>query len=136
MNRKEFLEKIGIGAAFALTATCLGGCYKDNGIRPASDIDFTLNLTESDNANLLQNGGYIIRNRVVVARNDNGEYIAATQLCSHEDKYKVVFRNDEWFCTDHDARFDLDGNGLNKNGNKGLTIYSVSVNGNILTVST
>lgn len=134
MNRKEFLSKIGIGAAFALTSTCLGGCYKDNGISPAANVDFTLDLTQSNNSNLLQNGGYLIKDRVVVAKNEAGEYVAATQLCSHDDKYKVVFRDNEWFCTDHDARFDLNGNGLNNKGSRGLTIYQTELIGDTLRV--
>lgn len=134
MNRKEFIEKLGLGAAFALTATCLGGCYKDNAISPAQDADFTLDLTDSANSNLLQNGGYIIKDRIVIAKNDNGDYVAATQLCSHDDKYKVIFKDDEWFCTDHDARFDQNGNGLNDKGRKGLTIYQTELNGDLLRV--
>lgn len=88
----EFLETIGLGAAFVLTSTCLGGCYKDGGITPIQNVDFTLDLTQSSNANLLQNGGYIIKNQIVVARTNSGEYVAATQRCSHENKYKVILK--------------------------------------------
>lgn len=134
MNRKEFLETLGLGAAFALTATCLGGCYQDNALSLMGDVDFTLDLSAAANANLQQNGGYIIKDRVVVARNNAGEYVAATQLCSHEDKYKIVFRDNEWFCTDHDARFDQAGNGLNNKGRKGITIYQTALEGTTLRV--
>lgn len=134
MKRKEFLSTLGLGAAFALTATCLGGCYKDGGITPVADADFTLNLTDSSNQNLLQNGGYIIKDRVVVARNDNGEFVAATQTCSHEPRNKVIFKNDEWFCTEHDARFSQSGAGLNDKGSRGLTIYQTELTGDMLRV--
>ena len=135
MNRKEFLAKLGIGATFALTATCLGGCSKDDDFRPLDAVDFTLDLTDSANSKLLTNGGYLIKNKVVVARTTNGEYVAATQQCSHEGTYAVILKNDEWFCTDHDARFDLNGGGLNKDGKKGLTIYKAVLNGNLLSIS-
>ena len=134
MKRKEFIEKLGIGAAFALTATCLGGCYKDNPPVIAVDVDLTLDLSSSANANLQQDGGYIIKNRIVIARTQAGSYVAATQLCSHDDKYKVVFKNNEWFCTDHDARFALDGSGLNSKGSNGLTIYQTALNGSELRI--
>lgn len=135
MNRKEFIEKLSIGAAFALTATCMGGCYKDNAIIiPIGDVDFTLDLTDSSNANLLENAGYIIKDRIVIAKTETGEYVAATQLCSHDDRYKVIFRNNEWFCTDHDARFAIDGSGLNSKGSKGLTIYQTALNGDLLKI--
>ncbi len=135
MNRKEFLEKIGIGAALALTATCLGACSKNNDLQPLGEISLTLDLTDASNAALLKNGGYIINNRIVIARTNSGDYVAATQRCSHEGTYAIILKNDEWLCTDHDARFDLTGNGLNSNGNKGLTIYKTSLNGEILTIS-
>ena len=133
MNRKEFLSKIGIGAAFALTATCLGACAKED-FRPTEAVDFTLDLDNSSTAALKNNGGYIIQNRVVVARNEDGNYVAATQQCSHEGTKAIILKNNEWFCTDHDARFDLSGGGLNDVGKKGLTIYNVEVVGNTIRV--
>lgn len=135
MNRKEFLEKMGIGAAFALTATCLGACSKNNDLEPLGDVSLILDLKDASNAPLLKNGGYIINNRIVIARTDSGEYVAATERCSHEGTYAIILKNDEWFCTDHDARFDLVGKGLNSKGDKGLTVYNTSLNGDILTVS-
>ena len=135
MNRKEFLSKLSVGAAFALTAGCLGACTKDNGsIAPNGLIDITLDLNTSTNSNLQINGGYIINNRVVVAKDNAGNYIAATQRCSHEGRNEVVLRNNEWYCTAHGARFDLQGGGLNSDGSKGLTIYQTELNGTMLRV--
>ena len=134
MNRKEFLSKLGIGAAFALTTTCLGGCAKNNDLQPLGDVDFTIDLADTANSKLLDNGGYIIQNRVVIAKNNDGEYVAATEQCSHEGTYAMILRNNEWYCTDHGARFDLNGTGLNKDGEKGLTIYKTSLNGTVLRV--
>lgn len=132
MRRKEFLEKLGLGAAFVLTTSCLGGCGKEENLSP---VDLTLNLTDPEYANLLENGGYVvIENRVVVARTTSGEYVAATLICSHENKKEIILKDDEWFCTDHDARFDLTGEGLNDKGRKGLTIYTTELNNDILRV--
>ena len=58
-------------------------------------------------------------------QNEDGEYVAATQVCSHENKSKIILKDDEWFCTAHDARFDLSGDGLNDLGKNGLTTYNV-----------
>ena len=44
MNRKEFIEKLGIGAAFVLTSTCLGSCTRDRA-DPIKDLDFVIDLT-------------------------------------------------------------------------------------------
>lgn len=139
MKRKDFLKKIGGGAAFALTATCLGGCAVEN-INPdqpgtSTAIDFTLDLNAAVNSNLSNNGGYVIvNNQVVVARANSGEYVAATRTCSHDPRKEVILRNGEWYCTAHGARFRLDGAGLNGNGRNGLTIYSTQLDGNMLRV--
>lgn len=139
MNRKDFLMKLGGGAAFALTATCLGGCAVEN-INPdqpgnTATIDFTLDLNAAVNSNLSNNGGYVIvNNQVVVARTTGGEYVAATRTCSHDPRKEVIMRNGEWYCTAHGARFRLDGTGLNGNGRNGLTIYNTQLDGNMLRV--
>jgi nitrite reductase/ring-hydroxylating ferredoxin subunit len=130
MTRKEFLGKIGIGAAFVLTASCLGSCTKDG----KNGVDFILDLTASENAALQNVGGYIVKNQVVVAKAADGNYYAATQICSHEGEIKVTFSNNEYYCTAHGARFDLNGNGLNNNGEKGISVYNTTLSGTQLRV--
>ena len=135
MTRKEFLSFMGVGATFALTATCLGACKKTNPI-DLGNVDFTLDLSDAANAALMTNGNYIIQNQVVVARGTDGNYYAATVWCSHEDKSDIIYQKstNEFFCTAHDARFDLSGNGLNSKGSKGLTIYQTALNGTSLRI--
>ncbi len=133
MNRKEFLAKLGMGAAFALTATCLGSCSSDNA-GETGDVDFTLDLDAAANAELLQEGGFVISNKVVVAKNSDGEFVAATVVCSHEDLEQIVFQNNIWRCTAHLAEFNQQGEGLNANGSNGLAIYQTELSGNMLRV--
>lgn len=142
MTRKEFLGKIGIGAAFVLTATCMGGCKEDdgdlggNGSNPpvTSGLDFTIDLNAAENAALQTNGGFVLKNKVVIARDNTGSILAATQVCSHEEFEDVIFQNDEFICTRHGARFSKQGAGLNNNGANGLFIYQTALNGSILRV--
>ena len=144
MNRKEFLKTLGAGAAFAITFSCLGGCTNDNGdifpediaIEPDPDTGalLTIDLTDTASNPLKKNGGYLIKNRIVVAKDLNGNYVAATVRCSHEPRDKVTFRNNEYYCTEHGARFDLAGKGLNNDGKNGLKIYRTSLDGNTLSV--
>lgn len=135
MNRKEFLEKIGIGAAFALTATCLGSCTKDEAPKP-KDLDFTVDIRENKYINLSKPGGYVIENGVVIARNLKGEYVAATVLCTHEPNKNITYRDTDgvWYCTVHGAIYSESGKGLNALGAKGLTIYKTSIDGNNLRI--
>lgn len=135
MNRKEFLSTLGLGAAFALTTSCLGSCKKET-TTPSAPVDFTIDLTATANAALLVNGGYIVKNQVVVAKTTAGNYVAATQICSHEGKTQVYYNavNNEWNCSAHGARFSLTGTGLNGNGSGGLTIYNTQLTGNTLRI--
>ena len=145
VNRKDFLKTIGAGAAFALTYACLGGCTKmDNplppdGITPGV-VDFNLDLTAPENSPLLSNGGYVIvDNNTVVAKDELGNYIAATRLCSHEPYKQVVWDTitNQWLCTEHGATFDKTGAGTetyNNNGINGLTIYQTELTGTTLHV--
>lgn len=133
MNRKEFLSRLGMGAAFVLTTGCLGSCKKDT-VTPQNK-DFTLDLTDNAYAPLKNNGGYVITNDVVVARTLDGNYAAATVICSHEQQKCISYTsNNEWECAAHGARFSLNGGGLNSKGGKGLKTYQTALNGTTLRV--
>jgi nitrite reductase/ring-hydroxylating ferredoxin subunit len=148
MERKEFLRSVGAGAALAITFACLGGCLKEdpnplsvedpNASAPPPDpvagVLFTIDLSASTSSKLQNNGGYLIKNNVVVAKDLKGEYVAATVVCSHELRKDVIFNNGEFYCTAHGARFNLQGQGLNNDGRRGLKIYATSLEGNILSI--
>ena len=139
MNRNDFLKKLGAGAAFAHTSTCLGGCAVEK-IGPdapgvALGVDFTLDLSSPNNSVLANTGGYVIVNgSVVVGKANDGTYVAATRRCSHEPRNEVRLRNNQWYCTAHGAQFSLTGRGLNSNGSNGLTVYQTELNGDLLRV--
>lgn len=138
ISRNEFLKSIGLKGAALLAVYCAGqsltGCSKE-GVTPAPLASpVTVDLTSSANAALLKQGGYIVTNNVVVANTSKG-YVAVTVVCSHEGLKKVLLRNDEFYCTEHGARFDLSGKGLNSEGSRGLTVYTVTQSGNTLTIS-
>lgn len=132
MNRKEFLEKIGIGAAFALTATCLGGCSKDVAPEPEG-VDFTIDLNDVQYSELSQHGKYVVIGNVVVARSihESNTYLAATLICSHENYSLIKYRETDglWYCTKHGAEFHTNGEGVENNdfANKGLTVYKTEL---------
>jgi cytochrome b6-f complex iron-sulfur subunit len=139
MERRQFLESLGIGAAFVLTATCLQSCKKDDTggtTTPTTGVDFTLNIDDAANSALKVNGGFVISNGVVVAKDKNGNFVAATQSCSHEGFKQVTFDNtkNEFMCSRHGARFDTTGKGLNSEASKGLTIYKTTMTGSSLRV--
>jgi len=144
MERKEFLRSLGAGAAFALIFPCAQGCSKDEVVGDIKEIptgiDFTVDLNSSEATNLENNGGYILKNEVVVARNLEGDLIAATQICSHQGYDQVRFVSDQggsFYCDVHGSRFEQDGSPINQIGDtpaKALKVYQTSLDGSILRV--
>lgn len=146
MERKQFLRSLGAGAAFALTFPCLHGCSKDDGgengtiVEEPTGVDFTVDLASSEAAKLTNNGGFILKNLVVVVKNLEGQYVAASQVCSHEGYDQVRFNSVDggiFYCDVHGSRFDQDGSPLNQvdaNPAKALKIYQTELSGDILRV--
>ncbi|QWX82790.1 Rieske 2Fe-2S domain-containing protein [Cellulophaga sp. HaHaR_3_176] len=138
MERKAFLKTLGAGAAFAIAFPCLHGCSSDSGsgeveegegggLEAPTGIDFTIDLNSSEASNLSTNGGFIIANSIVVARNLEGVFVAGSQVCSHEANKKVTFISDSggiFSCSEHGARFDQTGQPLNSITTSRLLVYN------------
>lgn len=126
ISRKDFLKNLGLGSAALWAVYCtstLTSCKNENIVVP--DVSqFTLNLEDAINANLKINGGYVIKNDVVIAKTMTGAYVAVTLICSHQQLKQIIFtKNNEFYCTAHEAKYDTMGKGLNQNGSNGLKIY-------------
>ncbi|MRX65106.1 ubiquinol-cytochrome c reductase iron-sulfur subunit [Maribacter luteus] len=144
MERKEFLRTLGAGAAFALTFPCLQGCSKDdeNGdkVETPTGIDFTIDLNSTEGQALAENGSFILKELVVVVKDLDGNFVAATQICSHESYDQVRYLTNDggiFYCDVHGSRFALDGEPLNQVDSttaKPLKIYNTELNGDILRV--
>ena len=144
MERKEFLRSLGAGAAFALTFPCLHGCSEDaiqgDIVEEPTGVDFTIDLNSEEAQPLSTNGGFILMNLVVIARNLEGDFVAASQVCSHESYDQVRFVSQEggiFYCDVHGSRFAQDGAPLNQvdsNPARPITVYNVEVNGSTLRV--
>lgn len=139
MERKEFLRSLGAGAAFALTFPCLQGCSKDEpGENPIpTGIDFTIDLNSSEGQQLANNGDFILKNEVVVARNLEGNFVAASQICSHQQTDQVRFIDEQggiFRCFTHGSEFSQTGTPLNSITSNPLKIFNTSVNGSTLRV--
>ena len=140
MERKEFLRSLGAGAAFALTFPCLQGCSTDDpgGENPIpTGIDFTIDLNSSEGQQLANNGDFILKNDVVVVRNLEGNFVAASQICSHQQTDQVRFIDEQggiFRCFTHGSEFSQTGMPLNSITSNPLKIFNTSVNGSTLRV--
>ncbi|NQZ45611.1 MAG: Rieske 2Fe-2S domain-containing protein [Flavobacteriaceae bacterium] len=141
MERKQFLKSLGAGAAFAVTFPCLHGCSTDSEELETfpipEGVDFTVDLTSAEAAPLADNGGFIRTNFVVIARNLQGELVAASQICSHQQTEEVRFTTEEggiFLCSTHGSRFDQNGTPINTITSNPLKIFNVEQNGDILRI--
>ena len=141
MERKAFLRSLGAGAAFALTFPCLQGCSSDGSSETPEEVppgvDFTIDLSGPDGADLASNGDFIIRNDVVVARNLEGSFVAASRICSHQQNPGVSFVPEQggiFECYVHGSQFSQDGTPLNTITQNPLKIFRTSLDGDLLRV--
>ena len=140
MERKAFLRTLGAGAAFALTFPCVQGCSKDGeggGLTVPTGVDFTIDLTSAEGLQLQNNGDFILKNDVVVVKNLAGNFIAASQICSHQGYDTVRFIEQDggiFYCSTHGSRFSQTGAPQNGVTSNPLKIFNTELNGDILRV--
>ena len=145
MQRKQFLRSLGAGAAFAITFPCLHGCSKEETAEGGDTevpegVDFTVDLDSDEAEALAQNGGFILKNLVVIVRNLEGDFVAASQVCSHQGYEEVRFADVDggiFYCDVHGSRFEQDGSPLNKVDSqpaKVLKVFKTEVTGSLLRI--
>jgi cytochrome b6-f complex iron-sulfur subunit len=139
MNRKEFLSLVGNGTASLAIASCFASCAKNvgsgSGSAAPANVDFTLDLGAPANAALLNNGGYMYNNGLIVARTLTGKFIAVQQVCTHES-ISVTYQasNHRFFCDGHSATFSEAGAVTGGPAPRDLKSYNTSLTGNSLRV--
>ena len=136
MNRKEFLSSLGFSAAALALASCLGGCEKEQNNNPAPTVDFTFDKTDPLYAALLNPGGYIYLNGVIIAQTTAGIIIAVSQSCTHEGAtVEYQGNNNIFYCPRHGATFNNTGGGATSPASSSLKQYTVTTNGNSIRVN-
>ncbi|SDD51630.1 ubiquinol-cytochrome c reductase iron-sulfur subunit [Pedobacter soli] len=139
MDRKEFLNSMGMSAAAFALINCMG-CKKSDGSNDAdttgpTGIDFTLDLSLATNAALLNNGGSLAINGLIVARTMTGNYIAVQRSCTHES-YTLSYQsaNSRFYCANHGSTFAESGAVTNGPATRSLTAYHTQLTGTSLRI--
>lgn len=138
MTRKDFFAKVGFGAATILVPTCISGlatsCSSDEGSSsnaPAS-VDFTLDISTGS---LAVDKGFLVTNRIVVARVNATTFLAVSAACTHEGtNVNYVGSSNSFHCPNHGANYSSQGVHLDGPGSANLKQYNVTLNGNSLRV--
>lgn len=138
INRKEFIQQVGIGAFTALMATCGIGCKKKD--KDKSDdpqdkplaVDFTIDVSSGS---LATNGGVKYQNNILIARTLSGEFLAVSQFCTHQQT-SVQFQSatSSFKCPNHGAEFNSTGAVTLGPATANLTKYNTTLNGTSLRV--
>lgn len=141
MNRKEFFARAGFGAAAVLLPACIAGlsssCSSDDSSSstpaPApTGIDFNVDVSSGT---LATNGGFMVTNRIVIARTLTGSFIAVSATCTHEGtNVNYNGSGNNFICPNHNSEFTSTGVVTKGPATSNLKQYNTSLNGNTLRV--
>jgi cytochrome b6-f complex iron-sulfur subunit len=135
ITRKEFLSQLGVSTSLILVPACLGGLTScsdpSSGLGPGG-IDFTIDVSTGA---LASNGGYTVKDGVIVARTSSGSFIAVSAACTHEGAQIAYSSGSNIFtCPRHGAEFSADGMVTRGPASTRLAKYNTSLNGTTLRV--
>ena len=119
MDRHDFFRLVGIGVGATLltccTVACAGATNPDpaltaNRPEPIQKVNFDINLNDKTYESLKTKGGYIIVNDIIVAQTKDGQYIAFSAKCTH-DNTRLVYKpiENQLYCPLDLSRFDGKG---------------------------
>ena len=143
MERKEFIKKVIIRGSVAtvLPALVLQSCEKDdnedNNGNPMNGNDIIIDLDDSNYADLNNDGGSVAltSDKIIVINTGSSNFVALSTVCTHQGctvGYSAALK--ELPCPCHGSVFSTDGSVLNGPASSPLTKYTITRNGNILTV--
>jgi cytochrome b6-f complex iron-sulfur subunit len=148
MERKDFIEKVGLSAASILIFGCMQGCSKSDSPAPAKPtgttnpppvkaIDFTINITTNPYTSLNTAGGFYVdkTNNIIIARTLNDEFLAVSSLCTHQ-QVLIDFQasNNRFYCSGHGSVFSTTGAVLNGPAAAPLKQYKTTRTGSSLRI--
>ena len=165
MERKEFLNLVGISVGAIVLQNCMSGCSKASDPTPAvipptvpptgggsttitgltgnnsiakGTIDFTLDITDKNFSDLAMNGKAIISGDIIVARTKTGIFLALAKACTHQGTtIDFVPDKSNFNCSNHGSNFDSSGSVINGPAASALKSFKTSFDAktNILKVS-
>jgi cytochrome b6-f complex iron-sulfur subunit len=115
IERKEFMKQVGIGFGAILLTNCLTSCGETEIPDPmpgggGDKIDFTLNLNIAANNSLNTKGGFVVSNKVIIARTLADTFIAVASSCTHQGT-TINYRpaTNDFLCPNHGSQFTAVG---------------------------
>lgn len=136
MERKDFIKNSLLLCGLALIPTgVIESCKKQTYAGP-SNVNFTLDLTNSSNAALNNVGGYIVTNGIIVLRLNSSTFEAFSATCTHAG-CTVGYNagSSTIVCPCHGGTYNATtGAVISGPPPSALTKYNVTLSGNTLTI--
>lgn len=158
MERKDFIEKVGLSGAAILIFGCMQSCSKDSaspsgpynspntggtggasggGGTATTKIDFTLDIGVAPYDVLKKEGGYFVysADKIIIARITASALIAVSSICTHQGQIlEYKSSTGKFYCPLHGSNFNQTGTVDNGPATEALKQYKTSLDGNKLRV--
>jgi cytochrome b6-f complex iron-sulfur subunit len=152
MERKDFIEQVGLSAASVLIFGCMQACTKNgpysnnsstnsggtsSGGNNSSKIDFTINISVSPYNTLSNSGGFYVdkSNNIIIARTLSNDFIAVSSICTHQQvTLDFEANNNRFYCSGHGSTFNLNGTVINGPASSSLKQFKTAISGSSLRI--
>jgi cytochrome b6-f complex iron-sulfur subunit len=150
MERKDFIEQVGLSAASILIFGCMQSCSKSdsaapttpptNNNKPTNKVDFTINITTNPYTKLNTAGGFYVdrTNNIIIARTLTNDFIAVSSLCTHQQvTLEFQASNNRFICPSppgHGSSFSTPGAVINDPATSALKPYKTELSGSSLRI--
>ena len=128
IDRSEFFRLVGVSFGAIVLQQCLSGCNTNNTPEPTpTPTNFSVNINNGTFTALRNAGGFVRLNGVIIARTQQGGFIAVSQACTHEGTLvNYVLSNNTFLCPNHGSVFSSEGEVHTGPATKPLTRYKTS----------
>ncbi|MEY4056862.1 MAG: Rieske (2Fe-2S) protein [Chitinophagia bacterium] len=144
MERKDFIEQVGLSGAAILIFGCMQGCSKsdgtttnNNGNNNNATVDFTIDISKSPYDALKNIGGFYVEpiTNVIVVKTTASEIIAVSAICTHQQA-SITYQanNNRFYCAAHGSVFSTTGAVTTGPATAALKKYQTTLTGTVLRV--
>ncbi len=151
MERKDFIEQVGLSGAAILIFGCMQSCSKSDGPSTNTNtgggtgsggnntgtVDFSIDISKSPFDALKTNGGFYVdpATNIIIVKTTSGEIIAVSSICTHQQA-SIVYQanNNRFYCAAHGSVFTTTGSVTTGPATTALKKYQTTLTGTILRI--
>jgi cytochrome b6-f complex iron-sulfur subunit len=149
MERKDFIEQVGLSGAAILIFGCMQSCSKSDGPSTntnngagsggnnTSTVDFSIDISKSPYDALKNIGGFYVDTvtNIIIVKTTASEIIAVSAICTHQQS-SITYQanNNRLYCAAHGSVFTTTGAVTTGPATTALKKYQTSLTGTILRV--